>query len=471
MNHRRSEFDVVVIGGGVLGCAIAARLAETTARVCLLERAGDVAEGASKGNAGIAVSYYGAPDDLDTPLINASNPRWEDLSRRLDVPYRRIGALMLALDDDEAGALAPIVEEARACGVRAELCSGAAARAREPLVSPACVAAIRLPDEGIVDPLRLTVAFARLAAVNGCDVRRSCPALAIDGDADLVAVGTPDGPITTRFVVDAAGVRAGDVSALAGGEPVAMWPRKGQYALLDREFGRRLRSIVFCAHLADTKGVNVVPTTHGSCLLGPTATDHDDDRDRTTDAETIAHLRDAAARLVPATRDAGVIKLFAANRPASDERTRLHLDARRPWLLHATNRSTGVSAAPATADRALDLLRTAGLEADDRRDAARAVTPVPRLRSDPHPERLAAIDPRYGQVVCACEQVSAAEVASALSEPVGARSVDGVRKRTGATYGRCQGALCMAGLTFLTALATGTSPDAVRLTAGGTAGA
>jgi glycerol-3-phosphate dehydrogenase len=465
------SFDVIVIGGGVLGCAIASRLAATTARVCLLEAESDVAEGASKGNAGIAVSYYGGPGDLETELINRSNPGWEELCRRLDVPYRRIGALMIAIDNEEHERLPEIAAEVMACGVRCELLDGAAARRIEPMLTPHCRSAVRLPDEGIIDPMRLTVGFARLAALNGCDVRRATPATGLRSEPDgLTVVDTPRGTLQARFVVNAAGVSSGEVSREAGGEPFVMWPRKGQYAVLDREFGRRLRTIVFSTHLPDTKGVNVVPTTHGSCLLGPTASDHEDIEDRATDADSVAALLESAARLVPAAGEAPAIKYFAANRPASEERMRVRLDTRNGSLLHATNRSTGVSVSPAAAEFVLELLRGAGLEAEDRPDAQTSLTPIPRLRTATHPERLASIDPAYGQVVCACEHVSAAEIAAELRDPVGARSVDAVRKRTGAAYGRCQGSICLAGLTFLCAMAVGAGPADAPLTASGTVG-
>ena len=467
-----TRFDVVVVGGGVLGCAIAARVAATRASVCLLEAAGDVAEGASKGNAGIAVSYYGAPGTLETDLINRANPGWEALCARLDVPYRRIGALMLALDEAEEAKLPGIAAEARACGVRAELIGGDRARELEPLVAPVCRAAVHLPDEGIVDPMRLTVAFARLAATNGCDVRRGVPVTALEReDGGRTRVATPQGALRARYVVNAAGAAAGDVSRLAGGEPFAVWPRKGEYVLLDREFGRRLRSIVFSTQLPDTKGVNVVPTTHGTCLLGPTAADHADPCDTATDGATLAGVRAGAARLVPAAAGAAAIKVFAANRPASDETVRVRLDTGVDWLLHATSRSTGVSIAPAAAEHALALLRDAGLDAPERTGAVRGLPAVPRLRTARAPERLTAVDPGYGQVVCACEHVSAAEIAAELRDPVGARSVDALRKRTGAGYGRCQGAMCLAGLTFLCAMATGDGPAGARLTAAGSVGA
>jgi glycerol-3-phosphate dehydrogenase len=465
------EVDVAVIGGGVLGTAVAARLSRTTASVGLLEAENDVCEGASKGNAGVAVAYYGPPGTPETALINASNPGWEDLCRRLSVPYRRMGAVMVALDDDEAARLEPTLEEIRACGVRAELLAPGQVRDLEPLVTDRCVAGLLMPDEGVIDPMALTVAYATLAAVNGATILLGSRVSAItatgDGRSRIIAGAAA---VTARFVINAAGVSAGHISRLAGGEPLDYWPRKGQYAVLDRAFAQRLSRIVFSTHTAATKGVNVVPTTHGSALLGPTAADHRDPGDTSTDPETIESVIRSATRLVPAIRPEHVIKYFAANRPASDEQHRLRFDARVPGLLHCTNRSAGVSISPAAADHVLALLTAAGLGASPRPGAADALPPAPRLRAEADPGPLIRRDPLFGQVVCACEHVSAAEINRALAGPVPAISVDGVRKRTGAAYGRCQGSLCLAGISFMTAMRTGAGPATVRQTARGTVG-
>lgn len=465
------DFDVVVIGGGVLGTAVAARLSSTTARVCLLEAESDVAEGASKGNAGVAVSYYGPPGTLETRLITASTPRWEEITGRLAVPYRRLGAIMVALDEEQAGRLEHTRDEILACGVRAEMVAVERALRDEPLITPRCVAALSMPDEGVIDPMALTVAYANLAAANGVQVRlgwQVAGIAALDDGRHRIAGG--QGSVTTRFIVNAAGVAAGYISGLAGGEEFAYWPRKGQYAVLDRAFAQSLRRIVFSTHSETTKGVNVVPTTHGSALLGPTAEDHLDPADRSTDLETVEHLIRRAAELVPAvTRDL-VIKFFAANRPASAESHRLRFDRKVPTLLHCTNRSAGVSLSPAAGDYALALLADAGLDLEERPGAEYALPPAPRMHDAPAPEALVAGDPRYGQIVCACEHVSAAEIDRALTQPVPATSMDGVRKRTGAMYGRCQGSLCSAGISFMTALRTGTGPASVRQTARGTVG-
>jgi len=464
------QFDVVIAGGGVLGAAVAARLSRTSARVALVEAEADLAEGASKGNAGVAVSYYGAPGTQQTQLINASNPGWEALTGRLDVPYRRLGGLMVALNADEEQRLQETLAEVHACGVRGELLTARQVRNTEPLVSEHAVAGLLLPDEGVIDPMRLTIAFARLAAANGVRIRLGERVLGIEHDSELSSVITSRGRLETRFVVNAAGVEADRVSALAGGETLRTWPRKGQYVVLDRAFGEKLTKIVFSTHTPQTKGSNVVPTTHGSVLLGPTALDIEDRDDRATDSETVAWILENARRLVPATADAYVMKTFAANRPAGDEPHRLRTDARQPRLLHVTDRSAGVSISPAAAELALTLLWAAGLDASDRDGALDALPRVPRLRTCADPVALTDVDPRYGQVVCACEHVTAAEISAALAGPVAATSVDGVRKRTGAAYGRCQGSLCLAGISFLTAMSTGKGPASVSQTARGTVG-
>ena len=187
-------------------------------------------------------------------------------------------------------------------------------------------------------------------------------------------------------------------------------------------------------------------------------------------SDTVAALVASARRLVPDITTDLVIKTFAANRPAGDEQHRLRFDSRVDNLLHCTDRSAGVSLSPAAANLTLDLLRDAGLAAVERADAVRALPPAPRLRTATNPDALFAQDALFGQIVCACEHVSAAEINRALSTPVPATSVDGVRKRTGAAYGRCQGSLCSAGISFMTAMCTGTGPATVRQTSRGTVG-
>jgi glycerol-3-phosphate dehydrogenase len=470
-----APFDVAVIGGGVSGCAIAMRLSLTSARVCLLEQADDLAEGASKGNSGIAeCGYDTTPGSLETQLIRDSSPRWEDLARRLDVPFKRLGSLSVAISDEEAGRLPQLLEVAQANGVAAEILAPERARRLEPMITEQCRGALFLPEEGIIDPLRLTFAYAELAALNGASVFLAAPVTGFEKvDGRLTTVLTPRGAISARYVVNAAGVQADAISALAGGEAFRMWPRKGQFWVLDRDFGSRLRHLVVAVPTPTTRGVLVVPTTNGSALLGPTAEDLEDRYDRSTVPDTLQRVFEKARALVPAVSLAYAIKTFAGARPASDPVYRIERDKTVANLVHAAAiRSTGVSSSPAVADHVLGLLRDAGLSATDRPDAVTAVPPLPRLLLDDDPQRLESLDPGYRQVVCVCEQVTAAEITAALCARVPARSIEGVRKRTRATGGRCQGAVCMAGVSFLCSLHIGCPPERVPLsaTAGSTLG-
>lgn len=456
------RFDVAVIGGGVVGCAIARELSFTRARIVLLEAAHDLCEGASKGNTGIATSGADcAAGTLECDLVTRSSPGWEELCATLDTPFRRIGTLAVALADDQLARLPELLAEAHAAGARAEIVSADRARELEPLITPQALGALHFPDDGIVDSIRLTIGYAELAARNGVVVRRSSPVTAVELDGDrAVALRTPGGRIEVSCVVNAAGVMADEIARMARGDELRTWPRQGQYWLLDREIGARFRAVVGGVPTPHTRGIYAVPTTNRSLLLGPTADDREDRADRAVDAATLDHVFAAASALVPSLRREHAIKTFAANRPAADRVYHVGRDASVANLVHATGiRSTGVSSSPAVAELVRNLVaEIVPAAGDQREDALRTLEPVPRLLDEPAPERLAAIDPRYGQVVCACEQVTAAEIAAAYAAAVPPRSLEGLRKRTRAMGGRCQGALCMAGCSFMHSLHTGARP-------------
>ena len=455
-------YDVVIVGAGVVGCAIARRLSLTTARVAVVEAAHDVGEGASKGNTGIATCGADCtPGSLEAELVTRSAAGWESLCASLDTPWERIGTLCVATTAKEESALGHLLEQARGNGCRAEIVSGEAARGLEPLVTEKARAALHIPDDGIVDSLRLTIGYAELAARNGVEFNFGAPVTGFEAGGERIThVLAGRLRLATRYVVNAAGVESDTVSRLGGGEEFRCWPRQGQYWLLDRELGARFRKVVGGVPTEHTRGIYCVPTTNRSLLLGPTAEDRTDRTDRAVDAGTLEHVLQAAHRLVPSVERRFAIKTFSANRPASDPVYRIAVDANRPNLVHAAGiRSTGVSGSPAIAERVHELLAQAGAGVEHDRPGARTLLePVPRLLHHARPEQLFAADSRYGQVVCACEQVTAAEIAAAFSMSLPPRSVDALRKRTRATGGRCQGAVCLAGVSFLCSLHGGWRP-------------
>jgi glycerol-3-phosphate dehydrogenase len=469
------DYDVLVIGGGVIGTAIAARLSQTKARICLVEKAGDIAEGASKGNAGGASSYYDPPGTLAERMTTASYKRWEDICERLNVPYIRIGGMIPAFTEKDEDQIHINFEEAKACGVRAEMLTKKQALQHEPMLSKDVRSAVLFSDDGIIDPMRLVFAYAELAACNGADIRFHSPVIGFETQAGQVTAAiTPHETIRAHYFINASGVFADMISKFAGGEDFHMWPRRGQYWLLDREFGAKIHHVVYgvANPEAGTKGIHIYPTTNRSVLLGPSVEEIQDPYDNATDQKTLEHVFQSAKRIMPAVSLDYAIKSFAANRPTCEEPFFVRVDRKVPNLIHAVSRSIGVTTSPGIADYVLELLNDSGLQAEENTSAENRLTTTPRLGHDPHPERidLDSVGANFSQVVCVCEQVTAGEIEAALNARVPARSIDGVRKRTGACGGRCQGAVCMAGVTFLCSTHSDRPPEKIFMREGGEIG-
>jgi glycerol-3-phosphate dehydrogenase len=461
-----SQFDILIVGGGVLGTAIAAKLSQMTAKVCLVEKTGDVAEGATKGNSGVATSFYDKAGSMAEQMTSASYQRWEDICTRLDVPYKRIGALMPAFTQEEEALLMPVFNDASGCGVPAKLLTGQQALELEPMISPDCRAAVFLPAEGIIDPIRLTIAYAELAARNGVSIRFNSPVIGFESEEGrLVAAITPKETIRARYFINAAGLYADNISQLAGGEIFKMWPRKGQYWLLDPEFGAKFKHIIWGVTVPGTghMGIHIVPTTSRSLLLGPTAKDIEDRHDTSTDKETLSYVFESTKRMAPAVSLDYATKAYASLRPACEEPYFARIDHQVHNLLHVVSRSIGVTTSPALSDYVIDILKTDGMKLEENPSAINRLPEIPKIKHKENPESLdlTKAGTSFSQIVCVCEQVTAGEIEAALKAHVPARSINGIRKRTNATGGRCQGSVCMVGVAFQCAMHMNCSPEKV----------
>ena len=458
-------YDIVIVGAGVIGAAIAWRLSELDLDILWLEAAHDVAEGASKGNSGITASGYDVtPGTLECELVRTSSPQWEAICDDLDVPFRRGGSFVLAFTSEDEARLDGLRAQAATNGVETAIVSGSEARSIAPAVSEDARAALHVPSEGIIDPMRLTLGYAEVAARNGVELRLNSEVTAFRHDAAgrVSHIETTQGAAATRYVVNAAGLNGDTISRLAGAERFSIWPRKGQFLVVDRDVGAQVTTIIGSLPTAQTRGVLAVPTTNGSLLLGPTAEDGRDKSDRDTDEPTLDVVLEQATRLLSLPISRGdVIKTFAGLRPASTSVYRIERSRLVPNLVQAAAiRSTGVSSSPAVAARVLKLLCAAGLESRPRSQTVRRLPRVPRLAELRADEIASAAteDEGYGVVVCACEHVSAAEIRRALEGPLAATSLGGVRKRTRAGGGRCQGSYCLAGIGFILSMRNGLAP-------------
>jgi glycerol-3-phosphate dehydrogenase len=448
------DVDVAIVGAGVIGCSIAARLSERDLRVSVLERRHDVAEETSKSNTGVAdCAWECEPGSLEATLVRRSSERWEEVCERLDVPFRRCGGLSIARTADDEARLDGIVERASRNGAEARRLDGEEVRRIAPYVSPDVVGAVLVPEEGVIDSLRLTLGYAELAARNGTSFHFNAPVVGADVRGRRVrALHTPVTVIEPRYVVNAAGLGADVVSRLLGAEEFSIWPRRGEYLLLDRELSHTIERIVTPLPTEHTRGVMVVPSTHGSVLLGPTAVDDEDKSDRSTHGDVLDRVFEGCRALVPGIDRGRVIKSFAGLRPAAQRTYRVEPSEAVDNLIHACAiRSTGVSASYSVGEHVADLLSDAGLEMRARPDAITRLPRRQRLREQEHPATIAD-DPLGRTVICACEKVTALEIHDALRSPLPARSLAGIAKRTRATWGRCQGSACLSGVSFIASM-------------------
>lgn len=457
MSNPVSDVDVLVVGAGVVGAAIACRLSELDAKVAVIDRRHDIADEASKSNSGITASGWTLPaGSLEAQLVCASSPRWEDVCRRLGVSFRRCGTVAIARTQAEAERIPELVRNAEANGVKARALSPEEVVAAAPHATPGSAGGVEVPAEGVIDSIRLTLGYGELATANGVRFHFSAPLLgATAAGEEVVEVRTPTAVLRPRFVVNAAGLGADTVSRSLGCEDFEITARRGQWLLLDREFGRRVPRILTMMPTERTHGIMVIPTAHGTCLLGPTAEDLDNKHDRSTSAGTLAGVLDECRTLMPGIDERFVIKSFSGLRPHSERTYRIERSAVMGNVIQVAGiRSTGVSGSLGIADYVLGLLQEAGFDRPPKASFAASLD-APLPFSDALDCELAAASPLGRTVVCACEKVTAADIHRALSSPLPARSISGVAKRTHATWGRCQGSACLSGVSFIASLYLG----------------
>ncbi len=440
--------DVAIIGAGVVGAAIARELARYDLKVVLIEREVEAAFGTSKANSGVVhAGFHSTPGTLKASLCVQGNAMFDDIAGELSVPFRRNGSLMVAMSTDEVGVLREHFEQGRRNGVPGlRLLDADEARRLEPGLAPEVVAALYAPTAGVVCPYQLTFALVENAVANGVTFMAGSPVTAIHlQDGRVMAVETPEAIIETAWVVNAAGLFADQIAAMAGDESFEIRPRKGEEYLLDKRVGGLVRSTIFPVPTAVSKGILVIPTVDGNIMVGPTAEDTRDRLDLTTTRAGFEAVFAAARRMVPSVSPRDIIASFAGLRAACSEDDFI---IRPSWvargLVHVAGiESPGLTAAPAIARMVVEILREEGLKVH----ARRVFNPV-RLApvrfahlSRAQQARLVASDPAFGRIVCRCETVTEAEVVDAIRR--GARTVDGVKLRTRAGMGRCQGGFCM----------------------------
>ncbi|PWR24752.1 NAD(P)/FAD-dependent oxidoreductase [Zavarzinia aquatilis] len=438
-------FDVAVVGGGVVGCAIAREFALAGASTVLLEIAGDILAGASKGNSAILHTGFDAvPGSLEARLVAESHALYLDLHRKLNLPLLETGAHLVAWTEDQEAQLPAILAAAHENGVAdVRILTAAAARRRTPALGPAARAAVEIPREYVIDPWSAPLAYLTQAVENGATALFGAGVTDGRFDGAVWRLQTGRGEVRARFVVNAAGLYGDWLErSLLGASRFAIHPRKGQFVVYDKAASKLLDTILLPVPTSRTKGVVVCPTIFGNVLVGPTAEEQDSRADSSTDEATLRRLKAEAERILPGLAGMPVTAIYAGIRPATEEKDyRIFADAERHWITVGGIRSTGLTAALGIARHVLGL-------------HGGAFTPPPEIVW-PQMPNLAEHLPRdhqapgRGEIVCHCELVTRREIEAALESPLPPSDPAGLKRRTRAMMGRCQGFHCAARLSAL----------------------
>ena len=460
--------DVVVIGGGVVGCAIARALSCYELSVVVLERSPDVATGTSKANSGILHAGFDAEPGTWKARLNVRGAQlYAELSEGLGIPRKATGSLVVAKDAAQMETVADLRHRGIDNGVPGlEIWSRGQVLAHEPNISPDVAGALWAPTGAIVCPFLATVGFAENAIRNGVRIIAECAVTGLDVvDRQVVAVRTSSGRIATRFVVNAAGLHSGEIARLAGDDSFTIKPRRGEYILFDRSVGQLVNTVLFPTPDKVSKGILVSPTVHGNVFIGPDATEIDDPEDKETTAGGLAGIIAGARRIMPTLPLGTAITEFAGLRAAAGKDFVIGPSPAARGLVHAAGiQSPGLTSAPAIGEVMVEVLQDVGLRLRPKASFVPVNPAKPRFHELDRQSQaeLIAADPLFGRVICRCETITEAEIVAAILSPCGARTVDGVKRRVRAGAGRCQGGFCGPRVTAILARELGIPITAVR---------
>ena len=444
---KEKNFDVVVIGGGVTGCAIARELSRYSLSTCVVEREEDVCSGTSKANSAIVhAGHDAAPGSLKAKFNVEGNRMMEELSKDLDFEFKRNGSLILCFAEEDRPALEELYQKGVKNGVPdLKIISGDEVRAMEPNVSDQVVAALYAPTGGIVCPFGLTIALAENACDNGVEFLFNTEIKNIRKTGSGYELEAPEVLLKATYVVNAAGVYADVIHNMVSEKKLHITPRKGDYCLLDKEAGNHVSHTIFQLPGKLGKGILVTPTIHGNLLTGPTAKDIDDKEATATTAQERAEITAKASVSVKDIPFRLVITSFCGLRAHEDGDDFVIGEAQdAPGFFDAAGiESPGLTSAPAIGAYVAKLIaQKAGASEKENWNGKRKGFVRPEKLSREERAALIKERPEYGTIICRCEGVSEGEIVDAINRTLGAVSLDGIKRRVRQGMGRCQAGFC-----------------------------
>ena len=442
-----TQYDVVVIGAGVTGCAIARELARYKLKTIVLEKEEDVCSGTSKANSGIVHGGFDAKEGTLMARMNVKGAAMiRELSKKLDFTYRENGSMVLAFSESDLPGLEALKKRGEANGVNdLSILTGDEARELEPALSEEVAGALLSPSAGIVCPFGITIAFAENAADNGVEFSFLNAVQSIEKTDGGYVVRAEKGDLTARAVVNAAGVYSDKINDMVSEKHFTIIPRRGEYVLMDREVGDLVSHTIFQLPTRLGKGVLVTPTAHGNLLVGPNAQDIEDKEDTETTAEGIEDIKRRALLSVPSVPYNKAITGFSGLRAHEEHHDFILGEAEDAEFFFnaAAIESPGLTSSPAIGEYMASLIsERLGAEKKESFIETRKGIPQVAKLSPKERAKLIAERPEYGTIVCRCESISEGEILDAIRRTLGARSMDGIKRRVRQGMGRCQAGFC-----------------------------
>lgn len=441
----KNYFDVIIIGGGVIGCSIARYLSRFKVNALLIEKHFDVAEETSSANSAIVHSGYDPLPNTKKAYFNVKgNKMMEEVCKELHVPFIKNGSLTIGFNDEDKKTLLNLIQRAKLNGVEAEFIEKEELHKIEPSLNDECLYALYAKDSGIVSPFELTIAFMENAMDNGIKLHLSEKVLDIKKDGDLFLIDTDKDKYKAKVVVNAAGLYSDEILKKLEEPSFKINPRKGEYILLDHFNNNWCKHTLFMCPTKVGKGVLISPTTSFNYIIGP-SNDESLKEDTSTDSSTINYLKETASKLIKDIPYAEVIRTFAGVRANPDVDDFIIEESKiNPGFINCAGiMSPGLASSPAIGEYVSNLIKEKlNLEINTTYNPTRReIYSLFSLGIEKYNE-LIKKDSRYGHMICRCEKVSEGQIVDAIHRNCGARSVKGIKKRLRAGFGKCQGSFC-----------------------------
>ena len=440
-------YDVVIIGAGVSGSASARELSRYKVNACVIEKTEDVCSGTSKANSGIVHAGFDAPEGSLMAKLNVEgNLMMEELSKELDFPFKKNGSLVICLSEEDMPKLKELYDRGIRNGVKElKILNKEEVLELEPNITDDVYAALYAPTGGIVCPFGLNIALAENANTNGIEFRFNTEAQDIEKIDGGFIIKTNQGDIKTKYIVNAAGVYADKFHNMVSQNKINITARKGEYCLLDKTAGNHVSRTIFALPGKMGKGVLVSPTAHGNLIVGPTSTDIDDKEGVNTTREGLDTVIGKSSMNVKNIPMRQVITSFSGLRAHEDNHEFIikELEDAKGFIDCAGIESPGLTSSPAIGKMVADILKEKlNLEENPNFVGTRKGILDPNTLSLEERNQLIKEQPAYGNIICRCEMITEGEIIDAIRRPLGAKSLDGVKRRTRAGMGRCQAGFC-----------------------------